>query len=360
VIAPCSGGQLTVSEPHAGRLPEVDALKVPAILAVVLIHATRSEWDPTIPVAELWLKHTLLFAVPAFFAASGYLYSSAHPLGTAVVRRRLVRILVPYLVASLVAQTYWRALGKTGSPETVWKDLLLCSSLGPYYFVFVLVVFVLLTPLLSRAPRKLFPVLVPLLLLVQFFLVAHQIPALLHRLGLVGAPLRFDLFWYVRNPFLNLGYFVLGWWVRRQRGTIARWVTPRRRSVSTAAALAFTGAAVVTYLQETTALGLSRPVFSVFLYLGILAALAFLYAVAVGGGPLPAALRRLSDDTYAIYLYHLFALMLLQRHGLGLEANLFQPDKILLLWAAGVLGGLLVAAVGRAVLGRSAHLLLGA
>ena len=64
------------------------------ILLVVLIHSLRPNWDPGISGAELWLGSITRFAVPGFFAASGYLYATDQPIAGAVVGLALFSFLL--------------------------------------------------------------------------------------------------------------------------------------------------------------------------------------------------------------------------------------------------------------------------
>jgi peptidoglycan/LPS O-acetylase OafA/YrhL len=73
----------------------------------------------------------------------------------------------------------------------------------------------------------------------------------------------------------------------------------------------------------------------------------------------PAFVQWFSDVTYPIYLFHLFFLFLAQDHFPHRKKEL-ALDAVLVPWAAGLLGSLLVIAVGRKLLGRTSRTILGA
>jgi len=66
----------------------------------------------------------------------------------------------------------------------------------------------------------------------------------------------------------------------------------------------------------------------------------------------------LSDSTYTIYLFHLFFVFPLQRL-LPAAAGVFDPLAIGAPWLVGIAGPLVLAAVGRALLGPSSRSVLG-
>ena len=53
-----------MTEPRVARLFEVDLVKAVGIVVVVLIHSTRSFWDPEVSRSELRIGELTRFAVP--------------------------------------------------------------------------------------------------------------------------------------------------------------------------------------------------------------------------------------------------------------------------------------------------------
>ena len=129
------------------------------------------------------------FAVPALLLCSGFLYATTSPVPTATLAQRLRRVLVPYLVASAAAQIWWAAHGSAQDAPTVARELLLGSSFGPYYYVFVHFFLVLCVPLFAILPRALFALLTAVLLLSQGYLESGMAPVV-------------PFFWHLRNPLL--------------------------------------------------------------------------------------------------------------------------------------------------------------
>jgi peptidoglycan/LPS O-acetylase OafA/YrhL len=324
------------------RYPTVDAIKVAGIVTIVLIHALRPPWDPGLSDVERWLGYVTRFGVPGFLLASGFLYAKA-PADAATTARRLRRILIPYLIASLLAQL-WRWWDGT-PPESATLlavDLLLASSFGPYYYVLVIAVLVALTPLIARLP-------LPLLYAATGGFVASQwfVEA--------ASPWVLDFFWHVRSPLLWWGYFLLGWSLRLNEEALRAFVAPRRRALLALAAIAAAG------LTLTSSLGGAQPPVWVrtAIWLDVYAILALVALAASGLCATPGWMRTLSDATYTIYLYHLFFVLAVQK---WVPAPAGEADLVAigLPWLAGLAGGVALVAAGRALLGARSRDWLGA
>ncbi len=336
---------MSSAQPDArmARFAEVDAVKGVGILAVVLIHSLRGPWDPGYSEAEEWLGRVARFAVPGFFAASGYLYATGRAIPREITARRLVRVFVPYLVASAVAQAYFIATSQPPEFGPIWRDLLLASSFGPYYFVLMLAFFIAASPLLARIDARRVGFLLISLLVAQFLLETSVIP-----------PASF--FWHLRNPFLWAGYFVLGWWLRQHRETIvAGLASHRARWLTTAAAL---------WLGTIVSFSSSLPRFAIdaATWFAILAALALCFAASAGRnrpGPLAGSLRWLSDASYPIYLFHIFFIKVAAQQ-IEIEQRVFEPEKLFAIWACGVVGPIAIVWLGRTLLGARSRTLIGA
>ncbi|HVZ11553.1 MAG TPA: acyltransferase [Patescibacteria group bacterium] len=88
----------------------VDFIRLVAILAVVVIHTTTYFLDRVTPLtSEFYVLHAInqffRFAVPAFFAISGYLLASHYSKGLDIKKfysRRFGKILIPYFSWSLI------------------------------------------------------------------------------------------------------------------------------------------------------------------------------------------------------------------------------------------------------------------
>ncbi|MFP6639447.1 MAG: acyltransferase, partial [Myxococcota bacterium] len=298
--------------PH--RRLEVDLLKSAGIAAVVVIHSLRNFWHPDFSLSELWIGQMMRFGVPAFLAVSGFLYAIPQASWNSVAPR-LRRIGVPYLVASAlaIALGLWQGglntppaylvdalAGAAGSDPSLPRqlvvialDLVLGNAFGPYYYVFVIGFFVVLTPLLGLLRRS-------ALSLLLLFAFAAQI------IFESGVWYWNDFFWHVRNPALWGAYFLTGWWLRVHYQQVEPFVALHRRAlVASAAALLICCAALLTF--ESGGI-LPHEVIQLTAWLGVYAVLGLLFSSACGRQTRSVWLCGISDLTYTVYLFHLFFL----------------------------------------------------
>ena len=324
------------------RHVEIDALKAAGIVTVVLIHAMRSPWTPGVSDAELWLGHATRFGVPAFLFASGFLYAGAGPVAAGTTARRLRRLLLPYLVASILAQAWngWHGLPSVGG--TWWRDLLLGSSFGPFYYVFVAAGLVVATPLFARLPAAALAPLTALAVLAQWCVDAA-----------VWLPL--PLYWHLRNPLLWWAFFLVGWALRLRGAAVAEFVAKRQRALLAGLLPAAVASTVASGLEGEIPQLLVRSA----AWIDIWAILGLLYVGASRLRTSPAPLRALSDASYAIYLFHLFFVYAVQAL-VPPRPDALAPLPLLLPWTAGLVGPLLIARAARLALGRRARDVTGA
>jgi surface polysaccharide O-acyltransferase-like enzyme len=324
------------------RYFEIDALKVAGIATVVLIHAVAPPWDPAPSALEFWLQRLTRFGVPAFLFASGFLYATRQPIPAATTLRRLRRVAVPYAIASAGAQLWWAVradrLGLEGSGLPLWADLAFGSSFGPYYYAFVIALLIAATPLLAHIPR---PGLAPLLVLLLSAQWAVDAAGLW--------PLSF--YWHLRNPLLWAAYLAAGWVARLSWAAVEEGVTRHRRGLGTALALGVAASAGLVGSARGALLERTGE------WLGIWAILGLIFVLTCGRGRSPTWLRRTSDATYAVYLFHLFFLYETQ---LALGPRAGDLLGVLLPWAAGLAGSLLLVAGVQRAAGRRSRDLIGA
>jgi surface polysaccharide O-acyltransferase-like enzyme len=322
------------------RFVEVDALKAVGIVAVVLIHSLRPPWDETLSQTEVWLGHLTRFAVPAFLLGSGFLYATTAPVPLAQTLRRLRRVLVPYVLASLGAQLWWTLTGASSPTGSFLEDLLFGSSFGPYYYVFVIFWLILITPFIARLPR-------PMLFPIAGVLIAAQ------WMSDAAVWLPVDLFIQVRSPLLWWAYFLIGWLLRVNLSSFEHWIVPRRTPVAIALAMAVS---VLTWAsaQPGPFLWVRSAA-----WLEVYAVLGLIMTLATARTSSPPALRWLADATYAIYLLHLFFVYPLQ--------HLFPPSPvqanwlpILVPWLGSLAGSVAVVALLQRLLGNRSRDLIGA
>lgn len=263
----------------------IDWLRCAAIVAVVCHHSGPSAMHSE---TERFIRSVLvMFDVPVFLFASGFLYFRPEPIGLAEVGRRLERVLIPYLVASCGV---W-ALDlhpQTGLVDMAFR-LLTGGALGIYYYVFLIAISIPLIWPLSRMRRR--HVLVLAACAHLYPMVAKVVPVLGIKLGMFGG---------LRNP-LNYGwaYFLTGWVVAAWLPEIRRLRDEHRRLLWI---VGLTGIALW-FINGSRWLGVpiltnGRAVYSLSVVL--------VAALAVGGRAAPRAVLFVSQASYTIYLYHLF------------------------------------------------------
>jgi surface polysaccharide O-acyltransferase-like enzyme len=324
------------------RFAEIDVLKAAGIAAVVLIHSLRPWWDPGVAFAEIWLGHVTRFGVPAFLFASGFLYATRQPIAWETTRRRLRRILVPYLVASLLVEA-WRALAGAGAaPLTLLGDLALGRALGPYYYVFDITGLVLFAPLLARLPARALGGVVLAFLAAQ---AATDVGLFTYR----------TLALHLRNPLVWWAYFLVGWWVRLNLASWERFVGAHRGRLLLLLLPLMAIFAAVSGLEGRGPQVIVRGA----AWLNVYAILAILYASALGREASPRAVRLASDASYPVYLYHLPIVLAVQRL-VPAPAGELAPLPLLLAWAAGLAGTLLAVTAARRLLGARSRDWIGA
>jgi len=136
------------------RVVWVDWLRVAACFMVVVVHATEpfylgGEGSQILTEADAYwssLFDSLVRAcVPLFIVASSYLQFPLHYSSGEFLRRRVVRVVVPFLLWSAVYAFAW------GNPAENFQNLLLNFnySAGHLWFVYMLIGVYLLMPLLS-------------------------------------------------------------------------------------------------------------------------------------------------------------------------------------------------------------------
>ncbi|MBI5504737.1 MAG: acyltransferase [Deltaproteobacteria bacterium] len=321
---------MTIAAAPAGqRHSAIDWVKALAIVSVVMTHSGSGAF-PRTPGYTVWdalFAHTLAsFHVPCLFMVSGYLYRKPYALGWRAVAARLERIVPAYLVASVVVLILmpWRA--PTWSAAVV--ALLGGDALSIYYYVFLLALFVATLPLLSRLSLR-----------TMQATVWGLLAALVAICALPPLVLSHDIFWSLRNPVESfaLGYFLLGWIAAAPAGALTRWSARLRLGLTVVAAAAW---------PVCVALGSPYPTI-------LLAKVPYAAAVwtlawfLFESKPVPAAVRRLSDASYGVFLYH----YLIQEPLRGPLQSWPAGARMAVLVVAGVAGSLLLGAMLRKIAG---------
>ena len=218
-------------------------MRVTACLMVIVVHSTEpfylgGEGSLVLTQADgLWAAAFDTFVracVPLFVVASSYLLFPLRTSTSVFLRRRAVRILLPFAVWSVVYAIVW------GSPADNFRDLLFNFNYaaGHLWFVYMLVGLYLLMPLLSgwaeRVERRellfyiglcLFTTLIPLL---RDWL-SPGVPPMTYGPSGIPAPAHYPLWgeasWNTYGLFYYfsgfMGYLLFGLYLRRFVGTLS-------------------------------------------------------------------------------------------------------------------------------------------
>lgn len=116
----------------------VQIFRALAIIAVVIIHTTPlGNW-------QVLCRPFINFSVATFLFLSGYLTKIENDNWYAFYKKRIIRVLVPYVIWTILYTLASRHYGK------IPVNLLTAKAAAPMYFIFVYIQFVLLTPLLGK------------------------------------------------------------------------------------------------------------------------------------------------------------------------------------------------------------------
>lgn len=317
------------------RYRTIDAIKACAIIDTVFIHAAS---DPITLDALSLSAYLTGFASPAFLFASGFLHYRKKPVGRDLVYRWADRLLVPYVVASLLAFGYRvLVLDHHLTPARAVIELATGGAWGIYYFVPALLFGLLITPFLSRVPA-----------LVEVIFALSIVQTLMSSLGLDPIEHAFGVYGLLRSPFLWSSYFIAGWVTAKHHGTIAALSPATRRVIGVVAV-----AVLALICRVCTVPGVCSAVY------GPTVGLAN-YAVLTGIFMLSADLPRfslvelLSATTYPIYLYHFFF-----THTVRVYGSRFGLATKPLAFVLGWVGSIAILLLARALLGQRARRLVG-
>ena len=313
-------------------------MKAIAIIAVVVTHAGPSPWLPGASAFDQVVRGSLaVFHVPSFLLLAGFLYA-AHPvLSTPDLSRRMQRLLVPYVVASVVVLTLGFAQPATRT-EALFM-LVTGSSLGIYYFVFLLAESVTLTYLMTHlSPRA------PCLALGAAFGWWLLKPLLTASPPTRGLP----SFWSFRDPLWFGAYFFVGWNVRRRWGRVRRLLESYRTPLTILAALVCLIHVSIWPDTRTTYLDpFARGAY-------VLSVVGLIISATQNARVLP-VVRFLSEASYTVYLYHSLFITAASPFVSSLDA----PLRTLTLTSVGLLGSSALVYLGRRTLGGASRLTLG-
>lgn len=123
---------------------EIQVLRAIAIIAVVLIHTA-----PTEGLYQVFIRPFINFSVPLFLFLSGYLTKSENDNWPSFYKKRITRIVIPYIIWTVIY-----CLVKRGSIISAPRAILTAGAAVPFYYIFVYVQLVLLTPLIGALAKS--------------------------------------------------------------------------------------------------------------------------------------------------------------------------------------------------------------
>ncbi len=322
----------------------VDWLKALAIIAVVFVH-TGLPLGQQAPLADHVLRgRWVAFHVPTFLFVSGFLYQRASPIDLDVVARRTGRILVPYLIASLIA--FATGYADSSGLKAIICDLLSGAAFGVYYYVFVICALLPLIWLFSRMPAAWVALFVvgPIVYFMAFFFE----PAL---------RIQTSWFWVIRNPIYLVHYFAAGWLCHAYLQQVTEFGQQHQRAlIGVFAAMIwgylFFGGAPEALPPEAS----ERISYNMLVRTAYTFSVIALVALVIGKQAAPAPIRLLSRTSFTVYLYQPFFMEML----LALKPYQLPPvARIFLLAGLALSAGVALALAGRLLLRQRSRILLG-
>lgn len=293
---------LTASSPSTNgktRNPYWDAVRGIAIIAVIWIHTRTGQ--PYIDSVASWnfdywvmLRQFLNFPVAIFFFLAGYFINTTRlsPLGP-WLRRRAVRLIVPFLIWSLI---YGIIVGVLSGESFNWIHFTLRIFSGTtvvhLYFIVVLVQLTLLTPWLVKAAKSHWGWLI--------FAITPIYIAVMYVLAYLNGSLPW---WYAHVFTAWIIFYFAGLWAR-QRGEVQIKVLPAMILVICMLAVSIVEAYMLLTAEFPVGLATSQLSFTSIAY--ALSLVVFLLAlksrlkVASEG-----ALIKVGNESYGIYYVHL-------------------------------------------------------
>ena len=120
----------------------VQVFRALAVIAVVMIHTTPPGY------CQVFCRPFVNFAVATFLFLSGYLTKLDNGKWCAFFKKRIIRVIIPYVIWTVLYTLALQHIGKL--PE----NLLTAKVIVPMYYIFVYVQFVLLTPLIGKLAKS--------------------------------------------------------------------------------------------------------------------------------------------------------------------------------------------------------------
>lgn len=116
-----------------------------AIIAVVMIHTTPpGEW-------QVFCRPFINFSVATFLFLSGFLTKIEQKSWYAFCKKRIIRVIIPYIIWTILYS--FPAILNLDFGRLL-KNLITAQACVPFYYIFVYIQFVILTPFLSKLAKS--------------------------------------------------------------------------------------------------------------------------------------------------------------------------------------------------------------
>ena len=123
---------------------KIQILRGLAIIAVVLIHTSPGGYS------QVWIRPFINWSVPMFLFLSGYLTKLENDDWTSLIRKRVLRVMIPYLIWTVVYTI------PNFTPARFLFNLVTAKGAMTLYFIFVYIQMVMLTPVLTKLSKPKF------------------------------------------------------------------------------------------------------------------------------------------------------------------------------------------------------------
>jgi len=186
------------------RLSFLDSLRAIAILMVVYIHASIGASSSTQYMLVDFIDALIRFSVPLFVFISGFLSVN---VGVKKILSRLPRIILPFLILSLMGQIIRGGLAVFSHPYELFWRVFFGDTFGIYYFVFIILYLYLLTPIINYFKKFIF-IILPLCLscsLIYLLISEYHL----------SDSIFFNNYEFIkRSPFIWLSFYLFGAFLR--------------------------------------------------------------------------------------------------------------------------------------------------
>lgn len=127
------------------RSNTIQIIRALCIIAVVMIHTSpNGEW-------QAYIRPFINYCVATFIFLSGYLTKDSYDDWFSFMKKRIVRVLVPYFIWSVI---YSLPRVYNEGISVLFINLITTRACFPFYYIAVYIQFVLLTPLLIKLAKS--------------------------------------------------------------------------------------------------------------------------------------------------------------------------------------------------------------